>query len=258
MESIENFANRPEILDISKKYRIYVTLFVANAIISISLISISIFLLNHNFQLLLVGIIIFLFSVPFMILMSRLDKKYRSLESEFIESNFQNKDIGKLMFSLSGKTTNPDKLKWKKLGFLSRLIAGNIDRLRINITNHNISQEFISILSETKYNFENEPVEVLDLISLLKKSCDSIGLNLKINRMIDNSDLKGDFVRYLEPYEFELPFETSKLTLAISIFEFQWNLMLGDENELNFENIRKLKIQLLNNMKQYIKNGNRA
>jgi hypothetical protein len=185
-------------------------------------------------------------------------RKHKILQADYLSTKFEDSPIGEVKAWLVGKPSDPNKLVWKKYNFFSRMLLGDILRIRIKVTNENVSNQLLNIYANTTYNYIQEPPEIISLLDCFSKALDLAGLKGNSEKSLDEGELKGDFIKYFEPYVFHIPFEKITLHLAITLDEFQWNLVdSSKEPENNVFSLETFKENLLEQSRIFVKNNNR-
>lgn len=143
--------------------------------------------------------------------------KYYPMDNE--STTFTKEDEESLFRWLSGKPTTPNKAVWKKSGFFKRLFLGYEWRIRLQITEENISQEMRDIYVKLKYNRESEPQGIQKIVSIIKESCVEAGILLSIEN--DEDTLETGVWSFYHPYKFDIGMSKVHFELNIPIGEVQ-------------------------------------
>ena len=149
------------------------------------------------------------------------------------------------------KPTDPDSLVWAPLlGFL-----GNTLRLRMNITEANLSQELFDAASTLRYP-DMDPPEVRGLVRVLGAACTGAGFPYRLEA--GPHEMQTGTIGFFEPYKFRLPFMRASLVLYIVPQEFQWVLKGAGKEPLPWSQ-RMAEFQRLIQVgtQQWLRNGNR-
>ncbi|MHA1991719.1 MAG: hypothetical protein ACW981_05565 [Candidatus Hodarchaeales archaeon] len=243
-----------------KLHRLAISALVLAVLISFfAIISFFGILFDGNDPLITISVLVstvFLFSL--IILLIVVLKKHKTIQVNYISTKFGDTATGEIKAFLFGKSSDPDKLAWKKFSFFSRKVLGDVLRIRIKVTHENVSDQLLNIYVNTDYNYDQEPPEIVSLLRCFTKSLEMAGLEGSFEKSSDEGELKGEITRYSEPYEFIIPFEKTKLHLTVILGEIQWNLVDSTkESETNISMLETLKENLLEQTKEYVKNGNR-
>jgi hypothetical protein len=147
--------------------------------------------------------------------------------------------------------TIPEDLEWTPLIGLFK----NYARLRMNITQANVSEELLGAWQRVRYPDEDVP-EVRGLLRVFDDACRVAGLSHRLER--GSRELIRGMVGYFEPYKIRLPFAKATLSLTIAPAEFQWILSNSRKEPAgNVPKIEQLKASLLEGTRQWLRNGNR-
>ena len=154
------------------------------------------------------------------------------------------------VFTASART-NPDTLSWAPLlGFL-----GNTLRLRMNITEDNISQELFDAASTLRYP-DMDPPEVRGLVRVLDAACTGAGIPYRLEA--GPHEMQTGTIGFFEPYKFRLPFVRASLVLYIVPQEFQWVLKgAGKEPAPWSQRMPEFQRLIQVGTQQWVRNGNR-
>ncbi|MHA2428445.1 MAG: hypothetical protein ACXADB_10515 [Candidatus Hermodarchaeia archaeon] len=151
-------------------------------------------------------------------------------------------------FFLYGYPTNPESLEWKGRFW-------NYERLRLNMTPDNISDELLEAWRNEMYPDDDVP-EVQGLLRALEDSCKMTHLGLQLEPGWRELKRKDVAISHFEPWLIHLPFKTVKMQLVLAPGEIQW-IVTGGKKESNSDQLDLLMDSLLGNTKKWLENGNR-
>ena len=147
--------------------------------------------------------------------------------------------------------TDPSKLVWAPIAG----ILGGTLRLRMHITEANLSPELLDAIRHTRYPDVDVP-EIVGLRRVLQAAAAKAGIPITL--LLGPRELQQGLVGFFEPFLVRWPFEKARLTMTMAPGEFQWNLMRArKEKGRDAGRLEALKTELLEGTRAWIRNGNR-
>jgi hypothetical protein len=156
-----------------------------------------------------------------------------------------------LPFFTTAEPTDPATLEWAPIAG----IFGGTLRLRLHITERNLSPELLDAIRHTRYPDSDVP-EVLGLRRALVDACARAGIRIQLEP--GPRELQTGLVGFFEPFKVRWPFEKARVTMTMAPGEFQWNLLRArKEKGPDAARLELLKEELLEGTRNWLRNGNR-
>ncbi len=147
--------------------------------------------------------------------------------------------------------TDPATLDWAPIAGIFR---GTL-RLRLHITETNLSPELLDAIRHTRYPDADVP-EVVGLRRALEVACSRAGVPVRLDP--GPRELQSGMVGFFQPFLVRWPFTKAQLTMTMAPGEFQWNLMgARKEKGPEAQRLEAFKRELLEQTRGWLMNGNR-
>jgi hypothetical protein len=164
-------------------------------------------------------------------------------------TNFTKEEV--LPFFTTAEPTDPSTLTWAPI---AGLFGGTL-RLRLHITEANLSPELLDAIQHTRYPEADVP-EVVGLRRILVDACANVGIPIQVDP--GPRELQKGMVGFFEPFTIRWPFAKARLAMTIAPGEFQWNLLSArKETGPDALRLESFKHELLERTRTWLRNGNR-